>query len=74
MLRISVGGLDRAFLQAVGVSSRESVVRNAVPSPAECGPREGYHERTEEPYKPRHEGHPDVSALNQLSMRAQAGV
>jgi hypothetical protein len=58
----------------MSVSSRESVVCNAVPSPVECGPRGVYHERTEEPYKPRHEGHPDVSALNQLSMRAQADV
>ena len=74
MLRISVGGLDRAFLQAMGISSQESVVRNAVLSPVECSPRGGYHEPTEESYKPRHEGHPDVSALNRPSMRAQADV
>jgi hypothetical protein len=73
MLQIRVGGLDRAFLQAMSVSSRESVVRNAVPFPSNVAPGEAATSE-QKGRKPRHEGHPDVSALNELSMRAQADV
>lgn len=74
MLQIRVRGLDGAFPQAMSVSSRECVVRNGLTFPLGYGTRGGYHERIKGPCQPRHEGHPDVSALNQLSMRVQADV